>query len=372
MSKLAGFLVPARGKAYFFHGDRYSRYDVAADRVDGGYPLPIAGNWNGAFAEGIDAAALRPAGDYAYLFRANQYVKIDMLANTLVEGYPKLIVDHWPGLFESDIDAALPALDPNFTYFFRGGEYVKYDWSADTVVAGYPRSIADNWAGVYQWGIHTAVGWPSGNAYFFAGSGEAGEYVRYDLNTNTPSDGYPRPVAGNWAGLPELMGYAAPSAVDRPVAVENPGGGRVTDKRDPAAADLVTVQGRGTTVQLHRLAAHYWALLVDAARADGIADPLLLPVSGYRGSATQQRLFEQAVARYGSEEEARKWVARPGGSAHQSGRAVDCWMGIANDSGNVAAQQGTAAWAWLVANAERFGFYPYSAEPWHWEYNPPS
>ena len=370
MSKLAGFVVPQRGKAYFFYADRYVRYDVAADRVDDGYPLPIAGNWNGAFESDIDAAVLRPAGDYAYLFRANQYVKIDMLGNTLVDGYPKFISDHWPGLFESDIDAALPALDNHFTYFFREGQYVKYDWNADAVVAGYPRSIADNWAGVYQWGIHTAVTWPSGNAYFFAGD----EYVRYDLNTNNPADGYPRPVAGNWAGLPELMGHAAPApAAGRPEAVELPGGGRVTDKRDPAPADVVSVAGTGGgTVQLHRLAAHWWGVLTAAARADGIADPLLAPVSGYRSSATQQRLFEQAVARYGSEEEARKWVARPGGSAHQSGRAVDCWMGIANDSGNVAAQQSTAVWAWLHANAERFGFYPYTAEPWHWEYNPPA
>ena len=27
---------------------------------------------------------------------------------------------------------------------------------------------------------------------------------------------------------------------------------------------------------------------------------------------------------------------------------------------------------WLQINAELFGFYPYTREPWHWEYNPPS
>jgi LAS superfamily LD-carboxypeptidase LdcB len=31
----------------------------------------------------------------------------------------------------------------------------------------------------------------------------------------------------------------------------------------------------------------------------------------------------------------------------------------------------TPAYRWLVAHAERFGFYPYDLEPWHWEYNPP-
>lgn len=374
MSKLAGLLVPDRAKAYFFYGAEYVRYDVNADAVDNGYPKSIAGNWQGAFEQDIDAAAIRPAGDYTYLFRGADYVKIDMIANTLLDGYPKLIADYWPGLFDANIDAALPSLDGAFTYFFRGAEYVKYDWAADQVADGYPKLIADNWQGIYQSGIDTALAWPQGQSYFFQGA----EYVRFDLNTNSVPAGYPKSIEGNWTGLHWPGGGSGPVApsgpgaptADRPVAVESPGGGRVTDKRDPAAADLVTVDGNGTKVQLHRLAAQFWGQLVAAARVDGIADPLLLPVSGYRSSATQQVLFDQAVARYGSEAEARRWVAKPGGSAHQSGRAVDCWMGTANDSRNVGTQRETAAWAWLVANAERFGFYPYEAEPWHWEYNP--
>ena len=75
--------------------------------------------------------------------------------------------------------------------------------------------------------------------------------------------------------------------------------------------------------------------------------------------------------KYGTEEMARKWVAKPGGSAHHSGQAVDCWLGTPAGSEHVLQQQNTAAWLWLVDNAEAFGFYPYSAEPWHWEYNPP-
>ncbi len=34
-------------KAYFFKGNRYIRYDLAGDRMDAGYPLPIAGSWPG-------------------------------------------------------------------------------------------------------------------------------------------------------------------------------------------------------------------------------------------------------------------------------------------------------------------------------------
>ena len=47
------------GKAYLFKADPYVRYDMAADRTDDGYPLPIADHWSGlaaaGFADGIDA-----------------------------------------------------------------------------------------------------------------------------------------------------------------------------------------------------------------------------------------------------------------------------------------------------------------------------
>ena len=156
-----------------------------------------------------------------------------------------------------------------------------------------------------------------------------------------------------------------------PVPVEEPGGDRIRDKRDPGK--LVTVSGvGGRQVPLHRLAAAAWSALVGEARAAGIAAPLLLPGSGYRSSQHQARLFERAVKRYGSREAASRWVAPPGGSAHQSGRAIDFYLGGVNDSANVARLRELPAYRWLAANARRFGFYPYEREPWHWEYNPPA
>lgn len=165
---------------------------------------------------------------------------------------------------------------------------------------------------------------------------------------------------------------ARPSTGFRPIPVENPGGGRITDRRDPPASDIVTITGASRSIRVHRLAADAHAAMVSAARADGLAAPLLLPTSGYRSYSEQVRLWEAALARYGSEAEARKWVAPPGGSPHHSGRALDLYLGTSNDSSNVARLRTMPAYHWLVANAVRFGFYPYEREPWHWEYNPPA
>jgi LAS superfamily LD-carboxypeptidase LdcB len=156
-----------------------------------------------------------------------------------------------------------------------------------------------------------------------------------------------------------------------PVPVERPGGGRIGDKTPPAPEDIVVVDGFQRPVPLHRLAAEAWAALTAAARADGHAAPLLLPVSGYRTVDEQAWLWDGALAKYGDPEVACLWVARPGTSAHQSGRAVDCHLGDPIESEYAEAMRHNPAFLWLVTHAEAFGFYPYDHEPWHWEYNPP-
>jgi D-alanyl-D-alanine dipeptidase len=184
--------------------------------------------------------------------------------------------------------------------------------------------------------------------------------------------GRPSPSSGGGGVAPSLPGPTTPAGFV-PAPVESPGGGRIKNKQDPAQTDLVTVTGvGGKRIQLHRLAAGAWRAMVDAARVSGIQHPLLLPTSGYRSSAHQARLWQRALQKYGSPSEARKWVAPPGGSAHQSGRAIDLYLGSSNDSRNVARLRRTPAYQWMVKNARRFGFYPYEREPWHWEYNPPS
>ncbi len=58
-------------------------------------------------------------------------------------------------------------------------------------------------------------------------------------------------------------------------------------------------------------------------------------------------------------------------SPHFTGRALDIYVGgepVTTKDFNRLVQIKTPVYRWLVKNAERFGFYPYFYEPWHWEY----
>jgi D-alanyl-D-alanine carboxypeptidase len=76
--------------------------------------------------------------------------------------------------------------------------------------------------------------------------------------------------------------------------------------------------------------------------------------SGWRSPAYQEQLLQQAIAKYGSEEEAARWVATPSTSAHVSGDAIDIGH--------------TDAPAWLSKHGATFGLCQiYRNEPWHYE-----
>ena len=184
--------------------------------------------------------------------------------------------------------------------------------------------------------------------------------------------------------------------------------------------------------RLDPLAANAYAQLLAAARSDAIPSPFLRIFSGYRPYRVQAYLWrrkllpklsndpavrrmaraafgrtDRALQKITSWPQARmawrgrflqelhrggvpisdshvrramrsaaKGVAPPGRSAHQTGRAVD--IDVSHASGfrrastaktNVAYQRHQPAFRWMVCNAARFGFYPYIAEPWHWEWN---
>jgi D-alanyl-D-alanine carboxypeptidase len=79
--------------------------------------------------------------------------------------------------------------------------------------------------------------------------------------------------------------------------------------------------------------------------------------SGWRSPEYQERLLREAVLKYGSKEEAARWVATPNTSAHVSGHAVD--IGPSD------------AAAWLSAHGAAYGLCQiYANEPWHYELRP--
>jgi zinc D-Ala-D-Ala carboxypeptidase len=87
-----------------------------------------------------------------------------------------------------------------------------------------------------------------------------------------------------------------------------------------------------------------------AAALDGVE---FVVDSGWRSPAYQQQLFREAVARYGSEAEAARWVATPNTSPHVSGDAVD---------------MASRAAAWLSPHGAAYGLCQiYGNEPWHYE-----
>ena len=79
--------------------------------------------------------------------------------------------------------------------------------------------------------------------------------------------------------------------------------------------------------------------------------------SGWRSPEYQNQLLREAVSKYGSEEEATRWVATADTSPHVSGDAVD--IGPFN------------ATAWLSEHGAKYGLCQiYRNESWHYELRP--
>lgn len=90
---------------------------------------------------------------------------------------------------------------------------------------------------------------------------------------------------------------------------------------------------------------------MSAAREDGVRMEI---TSGWRSRKHQEQLYDEAVARYGSEDEARRYVATPDSSAHVTGDAVDLGP--------------TDALSWLSQHGADYGLcQTFANEMWHYE-----
>ncbi|WP_127501537.1 hemopexin repeat-containing protein [Actinoplanes solisilvae] len=78
------------GKAYFFRGDHYTRYDWGREKPDPGYPRRLA-----APLAGIDAAV-----DGGYLFKGHSYLRVGWDPEPHAAAALRPIREDWPGLVE--------------------------------------------------------------------------------------------------------------------------------------------------------------------------------------------------------------------------------------------------------------------------------
>jgi D-alanyl-D-alanine carboxypeptidase len=139
--------------------------------------------------------------------------------------------------------------------------------------------------------------------------------------------------------------------------------GGTTTEADGAVTEDDGVLPNGVTVfdDQYPGVAHLDPDLLQALReaaTDAADDGVELYVnSGWRSPEYQKQLLREAVSKYGSEEEAARWVATPDTSAHVSGDAVDIGSFDAT--------------AWLSEHGAKYGLCQiYRNEPWHYELRP--
>ncbi|MEU6990133.1 M15 family metallopeptidase [Streptomyces sp. NPDC046465] len=158
--------------------------------------------------------------------------------------------------------------------------------------------------------------------------------------------------------LPESSPFSAASPSnslhrEQRESPDNPEGRGAVGEADGVVPDGVTVFD-GTVPAVARLDPDLLKALRRAATHAAADGTRFYVNSGWRSPAYQKQLFRKAVATYGSEEEAARWVATTATSPHVSGDAVDIGR--------------SDAAAWLSGHGAAYGLCQiYRNEPWHYE-----
>ena len=125
---------------------------------------------------------------------------------------------------------------------------------------------------------------------------------------------------------------------------------------------------------LNQEAAEAFKQMKLAAQQEGIE---LIPISGFRSVADQEKLFERQIKRQGSRQAAARLSAPPNFSEHHTGYTLDIGDGKRPETVLKVAFESTEAYRWLKAHAAQYGFelsFPpnnpqgVSYEPWHWRF----
>lgn len=144
---------------------------------------------------------------------------------------------------------------------------------------------------------------------------------------------------------------------------------------EASLTDLVVslLDDGGRPVILEKRAAKALDAMLAAATKDGIT---LLPFSGFRSYLYQRGLLMEKIKKGESIHDILKILAAPGHSEHHTGQAVDI---TTTDCRRATEEfEATAAYQWLKANAQSFGFsesfprnnpHALCFEPWHWRFS---
>jgi hypothetical protein len=187
--------------------------------------------------------------------------------------------------------------------------------------------------------------------------------MTYSEPARTTTRRIPRiPVAGLLvviAGVAAALGYqllaSSSSAAASPIDILHSAHVGTLGQADGAVPDHTTVFDDEVPGVAKLDAALLGALRRAATRAADSGVKFFIN-SGWRSPKYEEQLLREAISKYGSEEEAARWVATPNTSAHVSGDAVD---------------MGPDAMAWLSEYGVRYGLCQiYSNEPWHYELRP--
>ena len=219
-------------------------------------------------------------------------------------------------------------------------------------------------------------------SWTFGGKQQRGWYL-YDLlivkTLNTSDETTTNDFADALTGWQKKRGLRADGVLDQNslMALVSQWQSNRLKSRTPATPDQLTLApssdfydpGRAAEMrQVERNTYEAYKQMIAAAAADpslklGANDKYLKIVSSFRSREYQDQLRKNSP-NSGS-------AGLAVNSPHFTGRALDLYVGgspVDTKDANRAIQVNTAAYRWLVRNAERFGFRPYFYEPWHWEY----
>ena len=165
-------LVDPYGKAYFFVGKFYHKYNTSSKKLEKRSLIASSTDGFNRLISNIDAAFIHPQNKRGYIFKGTVYYRYNFKTKKIEkEG---IISNGFKGL-QGPFDAALVHPTNNSAYFFKDKKYYRYSFSKKKVdkvgVIG-----TDGWKGIPK-NADAALIHSNGKAYFFKDD----TYYRYDF-----------------------------------------------------------------------------------------------------------------------------------------------------------------------------------------------